>query len=132
MTGSEDFVQDSGDKWYQVYLDYAFEKGIIDEAYYNCDVNQRATRAQFAEIFANSMPGDGLYQINTIADNKVPDVPMSKPYADKVYTLYRAGVLTGGDAMGTFSPGTFITRAESAAIVSRMAESDNRNRFTLN
>ncbi|MBQ3404375.1 MAG: S-layer homology domain-containing protein, partial [Oscillospiraceae bacterium] len=129
-TGSENFVQ-GADKWYQVYLDYAYENGIISKAYYNCDVTHKATRAQFAEIFANSLPDEALYPMNNVADNAVPDVSSSDSYAAVVYKLYRAGILTGGDANGTFSPNTYITRAECAAIVSRMAESNNRVAFTL-
>ena len=129
MTGSGNFVQ-SG-KWYQVYLDYAYQNGVISKAYYNCDVSQKATRAQFAEIFANSLPDKGLYPINSIGENAIPDVKSTDSYSSYVYKLYRAGILTGGDARGTFSPGTYITRAESAAIVSRMAESNNRVVFSL-
>ena len=129
-TGSENFV--ASGPWYQVYLDYAYQNGIITKAYYNSDVNQKATRAQFAEIFANALPADGLSPMNSVADNAIPDVKMSASYAASVYKLYRAGILAGGNAKGTFSPGTFITRAECAAIVSRMAESNNRVTFTLN
>lgn len=128
-TGSENFV--ASGPWYQVYLDYAYQNGIITKAYYNSDVNQKATRAQFAEIFANALPADGLSPMNSVADNAIPDVKMSASYAASVYKLYRAGILAGGNAKGTFSPGTFITRAECAAIVSRMAESNNRVAFTL-
>ena len=128
-TGSADFVQ-SG-QWYQVYLDYAYQNGIIDYAYYNSDVNQKATRAQFAEIFANSLPAENLYAINSISDNAVPDVPMSANYADGTYKLYRAGILTGSDATGKFNPQTYITRAEAATIAARMAESNNRVEFSL-
>ena len=129
-TGSENFV--ASGPWYQVYLDYAYQNGIITKAYYNSDVNQKATRAQFAEIFANALPADGLSPMNSVADNAIPDVKMSASYAASVYKLYRAGILAGGNAKGTFSPGTFITRAECAAIVSRMAESNNRVAFSLN
>ena len=129
-TGSENFV--ASGPWYQVYLDYAYQNGIITKAYYNSDVNQKATRAQFAEIFANALPAEGLSPMNSVADNAIPDVKMSASYAASVYKLYRAGILAGGNAKGTFSPGTFITRAECAAIVSRMAESNNRVAFSLN
>lgn len=128
-TGTENFVQ--GSTWYQVYLDYALNQGIIGYTYYNSNVDQPATRAQFAEIFANALPDEGLYPINTVLDNTIPDVKMSAPYASYVYKLYRAGILTGGDVKGTFSPGTFITRAEAATILSRMAESNNREHFTM-
>lgn len=130
-TGTESFDQSSGGKWYQVYMDYAYENGIIDNSYYTCDVTKKATRAQYAEIFANSLPGKGLEARNNVADNAIPDVSMSQSYADSVYKLYRAGILTGGDVLGTFSPKTYITRAESATIVARMADTDNRMSFTL-
>ena len=128
-TGSENFVQTG--TWYQVYLDYAFQNGIIDYAYYNSDVTQKATRTQFAEIFAKSLPDENLYAINEIADNAVPDVSMGQSYANSVYKLYRAGILTGSDATGKFNPQTYITRAEAATILSRMAESNNRVEFSL-
>lgn len=127
---NETFRQDGGE-WYQVYLDYAYEKGIISRAYYNCDVTQKASRAQFAEIFSNSLPSEALAAVNDVADGAIPDVKMGDRYAEYIYTLYRAGILAGSDANGTFNPTTYITRAEAAAIVSRMAESDNRISVTL-
>lgn len=129
--GEENFDQSTGGMWYQTYLDYAYNNGIIARKYYNTDVTKKATRAQFAEIFAKSLPEEALSAISSIADGAIPDVDTSDSYAQYVYLLYRAGILTGGDAMGTFSPQTFITRAEAATIVSRMAESDNRKQFTL-
>ena len=128
-TGTESFTQT--ETWYQVYLDYAYQNGIISYAYYNSDVTQKATRAQFAEIFAAALPSENLYAINQIADNAVPDVSMSANYASSVYTLYRAGILTGSDALGSFNPQTYITRAETATILSRVAESNNRVGFSL-
>lgn len=129
-TEKDEFAQ--GNPWYQVYLDYALENGIINQAYYDSDVNQPATRAQFAEIFANSLPEEALSPINDIPDGKIPDVSMTESYAPGVYKLYRAGILSGSDATGTFSPNTFIPRREAAAIVARMAESSSRQSFVLN
>ena len=128
-TGTENFTQ--GTPWYQCYLDYAYQSKIISYAYYNCDVKNKATRAQFAEIFAAALPDEALSIKNSVSDNAVPDVKMKDSYSAPVYKLYRAGILAGGDAKGTFSPGTFITRAECATIVARMADSDNRVSFSL-
>ena len=129
-TGTENFVQTGN--WYQVYLDYAYQNGIISYDYYNSDVTQKATRAQFAEIFAGSLPAQSLSAINQVADDAVPDVKMSDSYAGSVYTLYRAGILTGSDSTRRFfNPQSHITRAEAATILSRMAESDNRVEFSL-
>ena len=121
----------SGEQWYQPYLDYAYENGVIRLAYYNCDVNQRATRAQFAEIFAGALPDEALSAINSVSDGAIPDVSASAAYAPHVYKLYRAGILAGSDANGSFHPATFITRVEAATIVARMAESTNRVTLTL-
>ena len=128
-TGAESF-QPSG-IWYQVYLDYAFQNGIISYAYYNSDVTQTATRARFAEIFANALPAEALSPINKVTEGAIPDVPASAYDAGHVYKLYRAGILSGSDVNGTFSPDSYITRQEAAAIVSRMAESSSRVKFTL-
>lgn len=56
ITGTENFAQ-SG-KWYQVYLDYAYQNGIISQAYYTCDVTHKATRAESAAIVARMADTD--------------------------------------------------------------------------
>ena len=69
--------------------------------------------------------------INTIADGSLPDVTSSSTYADEIYMLYRAGVLTGNDRYGTFAPETTIDRASVAALVSRMALPELRKELQL-
>lgn len=129
--GYEDIPQSEG-AWYQGYLDYAYANGIVNWSDYNSsNVSSAATRAQFAQIMAKTLPEEGFPAINSVADNAIPDVLVSATFAPAVYQLYRAGILSGGDARGTFSPGTYITRAESAVIVARIAESENRSHFTL-
>lgn len=121
----------SGEAWYQPYLDYAYSNGIIRAALYNSNVSQKANRAQFAEIFANALPNEALSTINSVTDNAIPDVKTSESYASYVYKLYRAGILGGSDANGTFHPTTYITRAEAATIVARMGVSTNRINISL-
>ena len=58
-------------------------------------------------------------------------MPEGSNYHDAVYRLYRAGVLTGNDAKGTFGPFTNITRGAAAAIISRMADASLRKSITL-
>lgn len=128
--GYENIPKSDG-AWYQSYLDYAYRNGIINWAYYNADVENKATRAQFAQIMANALPDEGFYAMNSVANDSIPDVPMSEAFSSAVYKLYRAGILSGGDVNGTFSPKTYITRAEAAAVVSRIAESSNRVSFSL-
>ncbi|MBQ9097053.1 MAG: trypsin-like peptidase domain-containing protein [Clostridia bacterium] len=119
-----------GDVWYQTYVDYAIKNGIIKNNEYS-NFDALATRYQFAEIFSSALPDDALQVINQVADNSIPDVPLQSTYSDAVYKLYRAGILTGNDANGTFAPNTNIQRSAVAAIVSRMANAGLRQSINL-
>ena len=123
-TGSENFVQSN--IWYQTYVDYCKEKGIVTKDF---DYNAPAKRSDFAAILAAALPAAALSGINDIGE--IPDVAKSEAYAGAVYTLYRAGVLTGNDAAGTFGPETSINRAAAAAILTRMADPALRKNITL-
>ena len=112
--------------WYQIFLDYAFQNGIIGKGYYESDVEKTATRAQFAEILAGALPKEALREINRVSDNAIPDVKMSSAFAESIYMLYRAGIFSGNDESGTFLPQSNISRAEAACVIARMANPDNR------
>ena len=125
-TGSADFAPST--PWYQTYVDYALQNGILTAA--RSDYNSPASRAVFASVLAAALPEEALSAINTVADGAIPDVSMSTSYADEVYLLYRAGVLTG-DSTGRFLPDNTIKRSEAAAIVTRMADPSLRQSITL-
>ena len=114
-----------GETWYAPAVDYAAAQGIIQEGDF-ADYTVPATRAQFAYILSGALPSGALEEINTVEDNSLPDVRMNTPYAENIYLLYRAGILSGKDARGTFSPSGTITRAEAAAITSRIASAPLR------
>ena len=52
-------------------------------------------------------------------------------YAAEIYELYRAGILTGSDAKGTFHAESTIKRSEAATILLRMYDSSVRIPITL-
>ena len=124
--GNGEFIQ--GSPWYQVYVDYATEHKILRETYKN--YNAKISRVNFAFILENALPDDALTAINAIEKGTLPDVKDDYK-ADSVYTLYRAGVLTGNDEFGTFNPDSTITRAEVAAIITRMADKTQRKTVIL-
>ncbi len=115
--GKDEF--EASDPWYDTYVDYALTHGIIASEY--SDYNAPATRAEFAYILASALPASALEAVNKVADGRIPDVDTTASYAEAVYMLYRAGVLVGNDAIGTFLPESNISRGEVAAIASRMA-----------
>ena len=126
-TGEANFTQ--GSPWFQVYVDYCLTKGILPSGY--PDYKAAATRAQFAQIFANALPSAALPAINGIADGAIPDVKTGDSFGPAVYKLYRAGILTGSDDKGTFKPSSNIQRSEMATIVTRMADPDLRKELSL-
>lgn len=125
-TGSAEFTQ--GEPWYQVYVDYAIANDIIADGQF-ADYSSAATRAQFAQILANALDSNALVAINNI--EVIPDVPDSANYASAIKLLYNAGVLTGNDKYGTFTPDSNVQRSAVAAIVSRMADVSQRKVITL-
>jgi len=124
-TGVEpDSTIPAGGKWYDPYVSYALSKGIIAQAY--ADYAATATRSEVAVIFARALPEEALGQTRSIVDGTIPDVPMAETYAPAVYKLYRAGILSGNDAQGTFSPNSNIKRSEIATICIRLADPSER------
>ena len=122
--GSGEFVQ--GAPWYQVYVEYALENGIIEDGDF-ARYDYPASRAQVAYIFANSVPISELTAMNTVAS--LPDIAEDSRYGPHVFSLYRSGVLVGNDAIGTFSPEKNITRAEACALISRIVLPAERREF---
>ena len=116
---SENFVQ-SGNEWYDVYVNYALDAEIIAQGQFS-DYTKDASRADFARIFANALPDEAMEIINWVQDNAIPDVKISDDFGSSVYLLYRVGILTGSDNLGTFNPSSPIERSEAAALVTRMA-----------
>ena len=129
-TGSVSFSRSAeGEAWYAPYVAYALENGLLDAA--GEDYAAEATRARFAALLARALPASALPPINEIADGALPDVKAGTAGAEEIYRLYRAGVLTGGNAYGSFFPETPIERAAAATIVSRMAYRSLRQKFEL-
>lgn len=115
--------------WYAVYGEYCRANGIADPADFSMD--SAATRAQFAVIVANAMPEESWERINEVEDNAIPDVKLTDACGEAIYKLYRAGILIGGDAKGSFAPDTNIRRSEVAAIVTRIADVSLRQSVKL-
>lgn len=117
----------NGSLWYQPYVDYALENGLIQAGDFT-DYTKPAIRAEVAYIFAHALPPAELYAINDI--DHLPDVPMGKYYYS-ILLLYNAGVLTGTGLTCDFRPNSTITRAETAAIAARMAVAKERKTYVL-
>jgi len=125
--GQSSFTQ--GNPWYQVYVDYARKNGFLLSGLDS--YNRAALRGEVAAILAMALPVAAFPPINIIEDDAIPDVKMDAPNASAIYTLYRAGILTGSDDYGTFHANTNIRRSEIAAIITRIVDPDFRENRTF-
>lgn len=117
-TGSDSFASYDGGNWYDPYVDYARENNIIN-TYYN--YSRPATREEFVYILAKALPEEALENIAgsiSFADNG--DIT----YISEIRLLSGAGVINGIKENGEiyFKPLNTITRAEVAAVITRMAK----------
>lgn len=127
---------ENGDPWYMSYLDYCRAQGIVPDTSTAelpgyADIAARAgepiTRAEYVWLFSRALPAEALPAINTIPDNSIPDVKVSDSALDDgIYLFYRAGILNGMDAYGTFAPGSHIRRSDVAAILMRLMDASYR------
>jgi len=121
--------------WYRPYAAYLSEKGLLGAALAElCD--QNATRAMLAGVFAMALPEECYDARNAqvVTDGYamrrfIRDVNDYTPYQAQILWLYKQGVLNGMDEAGSFAPGGETTRAEVAAVVTRIV--DPAARLTL-
>lgn len=110
------------------YADYLRQQGIYDEALTPL-LSEKATRAQLAGIFAATLP-EGCYDgrnatlITDACDSGafITDVDELTPCREQILWMYRQGLLTGTDAQGSYHPAQTTTRAEVAAVLTRMVD----------
>ena len=125
-------LKNGAGNWYDAYVSYAIANGILEERYASYSreqMNAPVTRGEFVHILHGAL--EHYEQLNTVADNTLPDVKLGDAFAAAIYELYRAGILHGNDTAGTFRPESTIKRSEAAAILLRMFEPSARKSFTL-
>ena len=92
-------------------------------------MNAPVTRGEFVHILRGAT---NYYTVrNEVADNAIPDVKVTDAYGADIYTFYRAGILTGSDAKGTFHADSTIRRSEVSAIPNRMYDVSARQSIAL-
>ena len=110
--------------WYQSYIDYAAEHEIITFPSASPSFwNESIERSLFSRILSRSIPASALPAINDIPMGTIIDVDFDEN-TEAIYQLFNAGILTGTN--GWFCPAATISRAEAAAIISRIILPDMR------
>ncbi|NCB62187.1 MAG: hypothetical protein EOM52_00985 [Clostridia bacterium] len=113
--------------WYRSSVAYCVASGIMKEGDFD-SFDRPITRAEMAKLFAATSLSRAMPAINALdrVKKSLPDVGSGDYAADAIYALYSKGVFTGTDGSMTFRPKDNQTRAETAAIVSRMARTEQR------
>jgi len=106
----------TGKHWYDIYVDYALDEGIIYSA--PAIPGGTITRADAAVIFSRVL-GD-YTAVNEIEEGYFSDVRAAHPAHDAIYMLAEAGICNGKED-GVFGINDSFLRSEVAAIVARMA-----------
>lgn len=130
LTGS-DYDFSGASPWYQPYLDYLNQAGICPNLS-GYDFSAPANRELFAKVMSGVLSAMTQSERgrNTVEDGAIPDVPNAAANKE-IYALYRAGIVAGSDAKGTYKPYTSITRSEVAAIIHRFIDAGQRKSITL-
>ncbi len=111
-----DSEDQTGQRWYDIYVEYALEKGIINSE--PVTPGGTITRADAAVIFSKVL---GEYTaVNEVPEGYFSDVRSAHPAHDAIYMLAEAGICNGKEE-GVFGINDSFLRSEVAAIVARMA-----------
>lgn len=122
-----------GGAWYLPYVLYLQSEGAAGTELAG-RYELPATRAETAHILAHALPDGLLEPVNDVwvavgygSGRFIPDVDAGTAYREDILQMYRWGVLTGeDDGVGSFRPEGSVTRAETAAMVARLAFSGLR------
>ena len=137
-TGSDDCIPAAplGKSWYQPYVDYLQDEKLLDTSFEGFYLLP-ASRAQMAGIFAFALPAEWYEEPNAelvttayASGDFIADVTLKTPYRSEILMMYRRGLLSGTDDAGSFCPNRSVSRAEVAALLTRVVEPETRLTLT--
>lgn len=134
-TGSDEALRASTEgasPWYAPYVAYLQNQSLLDDRFEGFYLLP-ASRAQMAGILAYALPGEWYDEPNAelvtsayASRDFITDVTDKTPYRSEILLLYRRGLLSGMDERGSFFPERSVSRAEVAALLTRMVEPQSR------
>lgn len=118
----------AGEAWYQPAADYLQAECADEDVGYTLKnlkrtANEPCSRLTFVGMLSGVLaePLPILNDVHTVIDTANADV----------VTFYRAGILNGSDAYGSFGESSSLTRGAAAAMLARLVEPSRRLTFTL-
>lgn len=114
----------NGEPWYAPVMEAAKIAGLIGDEF--GDPDTPITRRDFAVLIAKALPTQELPAVNMF--RSLPDVTRGDAGFASILKLYNAGILTGENEDHAFFPDSFLTRAQAAAVVTRVVSKADRVR----
>ena len=116
--------------WYDKYVDYAIENGIIAERQFvESEFENDLTRENFSNFIVASFGEAFFEKINNIKG--IPDVVKNEKFSEIKLLLYNSGIMTLAEDDGSFCKETAVLRSEAAKIINRIFVKDNREKFSI-
>ena len=112
----------SGEKWFDPYVEYCVQNGIITSSQF-ANYDKNITRGEMATVFANILPSA---EYAAVRDGANPDVTSDMACYEAVRKLYRAGIVGGDAGTGNYRPNDEIVRSEACVIFTRIALATER------
>jgi len=116
-------------QWYAAAVNWAAESGIVKGTGQNkFSPQERITREQMAIMLYNYALSKG-YKLNAITEAKFADEDSISPWAREAVNFIAEADILAGKPGGYFDPKTNASRAEAAAVMSRLIRIMNANRL---
>lgn len=111
-----------GEQWYEPYVNYCIENGIITEEQFG-DYTKNITRGEMAAVYAGLLPSE---EYSEVREGTVADMNGEMANYKAVEKLYRAGIVSGDAGTGKYRPDDEIIRSEACVIFTRIAVASYR------
>ena len=127
----------NGSGWSESGVDYNIQSGsggVIDApAVISKTVIDNEATVDFGAntVFTRNVARKEKGEDYQFAVSALNDVKATDKFAAEIYEFYRAGILTGSDAKGTFHADSTIRRSEVSAILNRMYDVSARQSIAL-
>lgn len=124
VTGEDVGNSDTG-HWAKNYYDKGIELGLYTEYdIQESDLDDNIPRKLMAFMVSNNFYGTEIENYDRIEES-ITDLDEGKPYQHEIIKSYGMGILTGYED-GTFKPNNTLTRAESATVINRILNENER------
>jgi len=114
--------------WYSANYGVAVDKGLIKTSEFSeAAMDKPANRQEMSMMLVRSMEVLGMDTSAQTDKSAIPDYSsVGTYYRDYVRVAYKAGMIAGVDAAGTFNPLGTLNRAQAATVLNRLIDKSTR------